>query len=487
MAYRLADNYMHNLFNDSGLYKFYTSLRLNGSLRNINVIKRLIKAGKIHRVNGSSYSSFHNVVTYLKAFELITKVLEDVYPGKWDVVIVDIDGSNNISLGFVIKHEDFTIINSHSAAHSIKGMYSMMYLYIESTDQVSIKGLYGARNRIDSLDLMCNYSHSHLPTDYDNMSKFVFHSFCLGENELGDSFAEININLFSFRSNIKDYYGRLGYLSSESNLNPKIEFDSKTSSFNVVNTINTSEIDDEELNDYKNKCNQYITDFEMEFQGMVMTIDNFLAWESLEGVPHKYIERTTKDKVRSLVNGNKEFTYTALQLRSRLLNKSSTVQLLLHAFSNYVKYNHVDFDYNITNNVPSIKRGPQTDSVIEHLLDSNMSAKESMFFKPIVKMNGLEKRYILEANVVTLPKVMEDMTARIDLFNDYIDETGFTFRGQVVKNSIDMRNFNELLAESQSDTVVVINKELLDINVDLIINLFNIYVLKNLYINSINQ
>lgn len=151
----------------------------------------------------------------------------------------------------LIHFPAFTITNSKNARHDIKDLY--IRLQYNHPNKVFSGGYDGARTSITKSELNGNYAHSHLPSITDT-SVGAFSGFCLGRSTLS-------------------------YLLSD---------------------LATLEMKEEKLEDIK-----------LKFLLVLMEIENYLQWESLEGGPYRRMSNINSGNLSSIGHRN-----TSIEIRN---------------------------------------------------------------------------------------------------------------------------------------------------------------------------
>jgi len=171
-----------------------------------------------------------------RAIKRIGEIVGSVHDEDHYDILFTLSGRNCIDFTVIIKHDNITITNSIEDSKYIGTIFTYLKGAIfENPERFLINiVLRGTRLTYNYKDVISEYTHSHLPSD----SSRTFCSFCLGHGN--DIFAGIK-ETQAFPHNGGIYH---------------------------------------EIND-------------LEFEGLILAIEDFIKWESLEGGPHKKMETVT--------------------------------------------------------------------------------------------------------------------------------------------------------------------------------------------------
>lgn len=158
----------------------------------INLSRRFLEPGYIQKkVEGGFIRTpnFHIIL------EDIIKVLEESYPGLWDIQFSwDIDRINGIlglktnQMYIIIKFPEVTISNSRKLQTLIKDLYVRIPVELKS-DSIYFNTIDGTRSTLTNAEKEGNYLHSHLPL---STSPCEFSTFCTGSGEINNITALLN-------------------------------------------------------------------------------------------------------------------------------------------------------------------------------------------------------------------------------------------------------------------------------------------------------
>ena len=267
---------------------------------------------KLHFLKYLSSQGFIPVGSEENLHEMI-KIFEQKFQGNQDLAFQVIQTSEVFELSpyFKILYPEIEITNTNKEKHTIKNLVVVFSLRWDSSfKKWKIHEMRGLRLTLSYLELNKSYSHSHLAssnlTDY--FKSMTTRRFCLGSSTLGMSIAEYN---------------------TESN---------------------------------KEQSNLVL-------EGILYTLDTYVTWESLEGVPHNYI-------------------YNLLPLGGTPVDGSSLDSHSLRVV-NFLKENKIPLalDYGVMNDSIFIKN----------------SLENAEFFKNILQKSSISGRYSLQRDYLCFP------------------------------------------------------------------------------------
>jgi len=167
----------------------------------------------------------------------------------------------------------FTISNSKGERHDIKDLYiKLTYRHINKTFDGYING---ARTSITKSELNGNYAHSHLPSITEN-NVGTFSDFCLGRSTLSM----------------------------------------------LLSDLVTLEMVENKLEDIK-----------LRFMLVLMEIENYLQWESLEGGPYRQISNINSGELKSL-------THSDSRMLSKPILENIWMNIKTNKYRPQMKFNH---------------------------------------------------------------------------------------------------------------------------------------------------
>ena len=244
-----------------------------------------------------------------ESLQEMIKIFENKFQGNQDlafnVVEEKISGTFHLMLYFKVLYPEVTIINSNKEKHTIKNLVVVFPLkWSEMFKKWTIDELSGLRLTLSYLELYHQYGHSHLQSNNlgSCFKEMITTRFCLGSSTLGTTIAEYNTESDREKSKLL-------------------------------------------------------------LEGILYTLDTYVAWESLEGVPYNYVKRL-------------------LPLGGETVNadyiSSHSEQII-----NYLKSNKIflALDYGVTNDNVFIKN----------------TLKNSEFFKRVLAVSTLTNRRTIES------------------------------------------------------------------------------------------
>ena len=267
---------------------------------------------KLHFLKYLSSQGFIPVGSEENLHEMI-KIFEQKFQGNQDLAFQVIQTSEAFELRpyFKILYPEIEITNTNKEKHTIKNLVVVFSLKWDSYfKKWKIDDMRGLRLTLSYLELSRLYPHSHLSSNSltSNFKSMTSTKFCLGSSTLGMSIAEYN---------------------TESN---------------------------------KEQSNLVL-------EGILYTLDTYVTWESLEGVPHNYIRNL-------LPFGGTPVSASSLDSHSlRVVNflKENKIPLAL--------------DYGVMNGSIFIKN----------------SLENAEFFKGILQNSSISERYILQREYLCFP------------------------------------------------------------------------------------
>ena len=267
---------------------------------------------KLHFLKYLSSQGFMPVGSEENLHEMI-KIFEQKFQGNQDLAfeVKEKEDCFNLYPYFKVLYPEIEITNTNKEKHTIKNLVVVFSLQWSSLFRKwQIEDMRGLRLTLSYLELNKSYSHSHLSssnvTDY--FKSMTTSKFCLGSSTLGMSIAEYN---------------------TESN---------------------------------KEQSNLVL-------EGILYTLDTYVTWESLEGVPHNYIHNL-------LPFGGTPVSDHSLDSRSRKV-------------VDFLKENKISLalDYGVMNGSIFIKN----------------SLENAEFFKGILQNSSISGRYSLQREYLCFP------------------------------------------------------------------------------------
>lgn len=261
---------------------------------------------KLHFLKYLSSQGFIPVGTEKGLYEMI-KIFEQKFQGNQDLAfeVVENNDENVLSPYFKVLYPEVKITNTRKDNHTIKNLvviFSLKWDYHYKKWQIN--KMTGLRLTLSFLEAHYHYNHSHLQSatlksDFKSMTSSIF---CLGSSTLGMSIAEYNT-----------------------------EEDKEKSA--------------------------------LVLEGILYTLDTYVTWESLEGVPHNYMNRLLPLGGEIVTDSNVD-PYTEDLLRS-LISKKIPLSL----------------DFGIKNNTIFIKNTSKNVEFFKNLIDSRFFSRASYIEK----------------------------------------------------------------------------------------------------------
>ena len=267
---------------------------------------------KLHFLKYLSSQGFMPVGSEENLYEMI-KIFEQKFQENQDLAFEVRENFEGFELRpyFKVLYPEIEITNTNKEKHTIKNLVVVFSLEWDSSfKKWKINEMTGLRLTLSYLELNKQYLHSHLSTNSltSNFKSMSSSKFCLGSSTLGMSIAEYN---------------------TESN---------------------------------KEQSNLVL-------EGILYTLDTYVTWESLEGVPHNYIRNL-------LPIGGTAVRDSALNFHSlRVVNflKENKIPLAL--------------DYGVMNDSIFIKN----------------SLENAEFFKSILQNSSISESFILQKEYLCFP------------------------------------------------------------------------------------
>lgn len=260
---------------------------------------------KLHFLKYLSSQEFIPVGSEENLLEMI-KIFEQKFQENQDLAFEVIKDLNGLNPYFKILYPEIEITNTNKEKHTIKNLVVIFSLSWDSYfKKWTIEEMTGLRLTLSYLELKNLYFHSHLSSSNlsNHFKSMTSTKFCLGSSTLGMSIAEYN---------------------TESN---------------------------------KEKSNLVL-------EGILYTLDTYVTWESLEGVPHNYIRNLLPLGGTPVDNINLD---------------SNSIGIV-----NFLKENKIPLtlDYGVMNDSIFIKN----------------SLENAEFFKNILQNSSISGRHILQSN-----------------------------------------------------------------------------------------
>ena len=265
---------------------------------------------KLHFLKYLSSQGFMPVGSEENLHEMI-KIFEQKFQGNQDLAFEVKENGFKLCPYFKVLYPEIEITNTNKEKHTIKNLVVVFSLKWDSYfKKWKIDDMRGLRLTLSYLELNKLYSHSHLASSNltSNFKSMTSTKFCLGSSTLGMSIAEYNTESDKEKSNLV-------------------------------------------------------------LEGILYTLDTYVTWESLEGVPHNYI--------RNL-----------LPLGGTAVNDDSLDSHSIRVV-NFLKENRIPLalDYGVMNDSIFIKN----------------SLENAEFFKGILQSSSISGRYSLQREYLCFP------------------------------------------------------------------------------------
>lgn len=308
--------------NDYIARRFINSARQMGLTRNKNWLKRLILKNKVSYYNSDSRiqrlePSYHLNFSE-KLFELID-VFERKFDDNWDIHIEYYPSHDLFEISFLINYEKVTITNSREQSRELTNLLVVLPIaYKTDTDNVYVRSIKGTRITLEQDEWFSGYLHSHLSS--------------------------------------------ITRITSASGTFPVQSF--------CIGSEDLSELEIE-----------LSVDFDIEkFELMLYTIDSLVAWESIEGGPHKYMD-----------------TIIAEEEDTRISYSLSIIKDLYREFKTYIlnNINYLPLDFVFINNRYQIKNNSKFMNFIKDSFLQNSNLR--VYSDNIICKRGTDGEYYSNA------------------------------------------------------------------------------------------
>jgi len=144
--------------------------------------------------------TFYMKAPYIERLLQTIDVFNSKFGDDWDVIITYRDSSFVIS--FIHIYKQVIIANSYGHTHTIRDLVTLFSWYMsDSRSETYCLEMSGTRISLTPPELYANYQHSHLSprsvvTEDININFFDTHYFCLGDEEISSLFDAINVEDF---------------------------------------------------------------------------------------------------------------------------------------------------------------------------------------------------------------------------------------------------------------------------------------------------
>lgn len=297
---------------------------------------------------------------------------------------------DNQDLGFIVEGEELTpyfkvlypeiiIKNSIGEQHTIKNLF-VLFLFKYKRGQWVIDSFQGLRTTLSYLEFYYNYGHSHLPSSSikSYFSKLQSHKFCLGSSTLGMSISEYNTSTEEEESSLL-------------------------------------------------------------LEGILYTLDTYVTWESLEGVPHNYIRSLIPLGGRVLLEEGIFYNQTDLILKSL---KQEKIPL--------------DLDYGVLNNTIFIKNTLNNLNFFKNFIENSNSYRIRELKRFYCYLSNIEdtKFYIsTDSSFWKKDRVVKEAKQyKANSFSD-IEDTYTIFRGR--KHGLVFSNYLERDLNIKKENIII--------------------------------
>ena len=195
------------------------------------------KSARNNRLKGFFNIEKTDAIEFANTIDQMFTLLNTHYPDAWDIHIDTLNSRSTVinAIKIIIKFPQITITNSRNESHEIKDLYVVLPIRLNANNNIIVGRLEGTRGRISFAEKKSSYAHSHLqPNSFLTSYQYKTTSFCLGSGPLKDILDRIEMN------------------------NMRIE----------------------------------------DFEAILVFIDDFVKWESIEGVPYIYISNISEVSTR---------------------------------------------------------------------------------------------------------------------------------------------------------------------------------------------
>lgn len=140
-------------------------------------------------------------------FNAIKKLLEEIYPDRWDIIDNFDFISSTPNKTILIKFQDIKMTNSYNYKYTLKNLYVAITFFKNQNNEFTFYNmLYGARESVTYAEYSSNYRHSHVRTGHHGFGDFCVGSGTEMSDLLMDLSSEFNIVKFeAFLYQLEDY------------------------------------------------------------------------------------------------------------------------------------------------------------------------------------------------------------------------------------------------------------------------------------------
>ena len=175
--------------------KIKEQIQLSGNIRNVAWFTHQFEKSRIY-MRGSDEVMSQSV---FNKFKSAIRIINDIYENSWDINFIVSSHNNKLRIeiqGIYILFPIVNITNRNNKRHTIKDLLVEIRLYSRGNQDIRLDSLRGGRLTLSYAEYQSDYFHSHLPTTKgvigSGMTLPYMDSFCTGSGEINIYHSNIN-------------------------------------------------------------------------------------------------------------------------------------------------------------------------------------------------------------------------------------------------------------------------------------------------------
>lgn len=208
------------------LKRIKKQIQLNGNIRDAAWMTRQFEKGRI-KLGVTNNGELPELVnrSIFEQFKTCIRVINEIYEDNWDIdfQLLENHQSKKVYIhikGVFILFPEITINNRNNNSHTIKDLIVRINLYMSVEGSLKVEGIDGGRLHLTYAEYQSDYFHSHLSTNRyqisSNMQIPLLERFCTGSGEINMFRSELNGDGFTEERFMRFALQIMGLVSYES-------------------------------------------------------------------------------------------------------------------------------------------------------------------------------------------------------------------------------------------------------------------------------
>ena len=180
--------------------KIKEQIQLSGNIRNVAWFTHQFEKGRVY-LRGSDEVMSQNV---FDKFKSAIRIINDIYENSWDINFIVSSHNNKLRIeiqGIYILFPIVNITNRNNKRHTIKDLLVEIRLYSHGNQNIRLETLEGGRLTLSYAEYQSDYFHSHLSITKGFISSGMtlpcMSDFCTGSGEINIYQSDINVDGFT--------------------------------------------------------------------------------------------------------------------------------------------------------------------------------------------------------------------------------------------------------------------------------------------------